>query len=100
MKNNAPRWMVVGSAVLVVAATACGLSLAEERPPSTAAPVHFMGLINDYTPSAAVTKGGPYEMRGKWSLDIDERRGAGAVLGGHEHGDLGLRDRPEHGQQG
>lgn len=75
MKNNAPKWVVLGSAVLVSAATACGLSLAEERPPSSAPPVHFIGLINDYTPSAAVTKGGPYEMRGKWSLDIDERRG-------------------------
>jgi hypothetical protein len=75
MKNNAPKWVVLGSAVLVSAATASGLSLAEEQPPSSALPVHFIGLINDYTPSAAVTKGGPYEMRGKWSLDIDERRG-------------------------
>jgi hypothetical protein len=38
-------------------------------------PVHYHGLLNDYTPSAAVVKGGPYEMRGKWSLDVDERRG-------------------------
>jgi hypothetical protein len=38
-------------------------------------PVHYHGLINDYTPSAAVVKGGPYEMRGRWSLDVDERRG-------------------------
>ena len=38
-------------------------------------PVHYSGLLNDYTPSAAVVKGGPYEMRGKWSLDVDERRG-------------------------
>jgi hypothetical protein len=75
MKNNALRWFVRGSVVLLAAATMGGLTLAEERPPSAAPPVHFMGLINDYTPSAAVTKGGPYEMRGKWSLDIDERRG-------------------------
>ncbi len=39
-----------------------------------ALPVHFSGLINDHTPSAAVVRGGPYEMRGKWSLDVDERR--------------------------
>jgi hypothetical protein len=38
-------------------------------------PVHFSGLLNDHTPSAAVVKGGPYEMRGKWSMDVDERRG-------------------------
>ena len=40
-------------------------------------PVHFSGLLNDHTPSAAVVKGGPYEMRGKWSLLVDERRGTG-----------------------
>ena len=28
---------------------------------------HFEGLINDYTPSTVA--GGPYEMRGTWSLD-------------------------------
>jgi hypothetical protein len=31
-------------------------------------PVHFSGLINDYTPSTS--PGGPYEMRGDWSLDV------------------------------
>jgi hypothetical protein len=40
-------------------------------------PVHYNGLLNDHTPSAAVVKGGPYEMRGKWSLTVDERRGTG-----------------------
>ena len=29
---------------------------------------HFEGLINDYTPSTVA--GGPYEMRGTWSLDV------------------------------
>ena len=63
-------------------------------------PRHFSGLINDYTPSAAVVGGGPYEMRGKWSLDLDERRGTATFDGGHEHGDLGLRDYARHGEQG
>jgi hypothetical protein len=31
-------------------------------------PVHFSGVINDYTPSTS--PGGPYEMRGDWSLDV------------------------------
>ena len=31
-------------------------------------PVHFRGVINDYTPSTS--PGGPYEMRGEWSLDV------------------------------
>ncbi len=49
-----------------------GLSSAEAgNPPG---PVHFSGLLNDYTPSAAVVKGGPYEMRGQWQLDLDQRQ--------------------------
>jgi hypothetical protein len=35
--------------------------------------VHLAGLINDYSPSNET--GGPYEIRGQWSLDID-RSGA------------------------
>ncbi|HEY2435002.1 MAG TPA: hypothetical protein VGI12_20200 [Vicinamibacterales bacterium] len=38
-------------------------------------PQHFVGLINDYTASAAVVAGGPYEMRGSWTLSLDERKG-------------------------
>jgi len=30
--------------------------------------VHFKGLINDYSPSNV--SGGPYEIRGTWSLDV------------------------------
>jgi len=35
--------------------------------------VHFKGTISDYTPSTVA--GGPYELRGSWSLDVD-RTGA------------------------
>ncbi len=31
-------------------------------------PVHFSGLINDYSPSTVA--GGPYEIHGDWSLDV------------------------------
>ncbi|HLK66090.1 MAG TPA: hypothetical protein VKU19_21800 [Bryobacteraceae bacterium] len=31
-------------------------------------PVHFNGLIHDYSPSTVA--GGPYEIRGEWSLDV------------------------------
>ncbi len=31
-------------------------------------PVNFSGSIHDYTPSTV--SGGPYEMRGEWSLDV------------------------------
>jgi len=37
------------------------------------APVHFSGLLNDYSPSTV--KGGPYEMRGIWSLDLHRESG-------------------------
>lgn len=72
--NKTLRWIARGSVVL--AATGLGgltAALAGDEQPRL--PSHFSGLINDYTPSAAVTTGGPYEMRGKWSLEVDERRG-------------------------
>src|SRR5580698_1922361 len=31
-------------------------------------PVHFGGVINDYSPSTV--SGGPYEIRGDWALDV------------------------------
>ncbi|HEY0745361.1 MAG TPA: hypothetical protein VGD63_01570 [Steroidobacteraceae bacterium] len=52
---------------------------AEEQPPSPQ-PALYSGLLNDYTPSAAVVKGGPYEMRGKWSLEVDPRGGTAKFL--------------------
>ena len=38
-------------------------------------PVHFSGVINDYSPSTV--SGGPYEIRGDWSLDV--QRGSGTA---------------------
>lgn len=72
MKNTALKWVVRDLVILSVASLG-GLALAGEReePP----PVHYQGLLNDYTPSAAVIKGGPYEMRGRWSLEVNERKG-------------------------
>lgn len=32
-------------------------------------PVHFSGLINDYSPSTV--KGGPWEMHGQWTLELN-----------------------------
>jgi hypothetical protein len=75
MKNKALRWVARDLAILSVATGLGGFTLAaageREEPP----PVHYNGLINDYTASAALVKGGPYEMRGRWSLDVNERRG-------------------------
>jgi hypothetical protein len=50
----------------------CGVALALTAGPVKAQElrqVHFDGQINDYTPSTV--SGGPYEIRGKWSLDVD-----------------------------
>ncbi len=50
----------------------CGLALAwaaENARAQDLRSVHFSGLINDYSPSNEM--GGPWEIRGQWSLDID-----------------------------
>jgi hypothetical protein len=39
----------------------------------TRAPNHFAGVINDYTAVAGGT--GPWEVRGPWTLDVNERTG-------------------------
>jgi hypothetical protein len=46
-----------------------GSAAAHEEP----VPSSFHGLINDYTPSGV--SGGPYEMHGKWHLELNEFRG-------------------------
>jgi hypothetical protein len=38
-------------------------------------PTQFSGLFNDYTPPAPTVSGGPYEMHGKWSLELNQQRG-------------------------
>jgi hypothetical protein len=38
-------------------------------------PEHFSGMLNDYTPPAPTVTGGPYEMHGRWSLQLAEERG-------------------------
>ena len=35
-------------------------------------PLHFSGLINDYSPLSATVKGSPWEMHGQWSLNLHE----------------------------
>jgi len=40
-------------------------ALAQER-----GPLHFSGLINDYSPLSATVKGSPWEMHGQWSMDV------------------------------
>jgi hypothetical protein len=38
-------------------------------------PVHFSGLINDYSPLSTSVKGSPWEMHGQWSMDLRPGQG-------------------------
>ena len=50
------------SLLLLVSGTC---ALAQERKP-----VHFSGLINDYSPLSSTVKGSPWEMHGQWTMDL------------------------------
>jgi hypothetical protein len=52
-------------ALLLLVSAIC--ALAQER-----RPVHFSGLINDYSPANPLISGSPYEMHGQWSMDLHE----------------------------
>jgi hypothetical protein len=79
-------------AAAIAAATLSGRPVHATGDRDRPSPRHFSGLINDYTPSAAVVGGGPYEMRGKWSLDLDERQGTAtfAAVMNMETSDYGI----------
>src|SRR5271155_3105972 len=69
MNSKALRWMVSVVAVVLLAVAIC----ARAQGPT---PTHFSGLINDYSPETINKKVvGPWEMRGKWSLDLRGRSG-------------------------
>jgi len=63
MKRPANRTRFYGIAMAVAAMALVQAQAQDIRP------VHFSGVINDYTPSTS--PGGPYEMRGEWSLDVE-----------------------------
>lgn len=48
----------------IALALAAGLAPAQDT-----RTVHFKGVVNDYSPSTV--SGGPWEIRGTWSLDVD-----------------------------
>lgn len=77
MRNQSKRAIYGMGAAAILAACTITTGRADDvnHAHQDGLPMYFSGLINDHTPSAAVTKGGPYEMRGKWSLVVDERRG-------------------------
>jgi hypothetical protein len=69
MKNKAFVWAIRSMAVLVLAAGVG--ALAQNWTPERFADKFFSGQINAYSPQTATTgTGGPYEIRGPWSLRL------------------------------
>lgn len=65
MKSKAFRWAIPAIAVLALTAGAGALAQNSKQ-------IKFSGTINDYTPAST---GGPWEVRGHWTLIVDERSG-------------------------
>jgi hypothetical protein len=55
--------------VLVILVLAVGTAALAQAPRH----LHFTGVINDYTPAVGST--GPWEVRGPWTMTLDERSG-------------------------
>ncbi len=70
MKSKALSVSARGTAALISAASLAGWAMAGDTP---SLPHHLGGLINDYTPASV--SGGPYEMRGKWSVEVNGSSG-------------------------
>jgi hypothetical protein len=69
VKSKTLSWMVSAVAVVVLAV---GISALAQAPN----PVHLSGSINDYSPETIKgTVVGPWEMHGKWSLDLKGNSG-------------------------
>ena len=69
-----------------------GCALAQEL-----RPVHFSGLINDYSPLSTSVKGSPWEMHGQWSMDLRPEWGtadfsADMTMSGYGKTDTGAVD--------
>ena len=67
MNSKSLSWAVRVLSVLVLLSTAAALAQ-ERRGANFNGVISFTGLINDYSP--ANVKGGPWEMHGQWSLDL------------------------------
>jgi hypothetical protein len=67
------RALVISLALGAATGGAAALSVAAQVPPRL--PAHLAGLLNDFTPSGVngvAIKGGPWEMHGRWTVEINE----------------------------
>lgn len=71
MKRNVLSSAVRSLCIFGLASASCALAQAPT-------PVHYAGVLNDYTPVDPNINGSPYEMHGQWSVDLD----------GQGHGDF------------
>lgn len=80
VRTSHTRTVLVSGTLALLAMGIGGQSraLARGAPPL---PTQFSGLLNDYTPTTvdgtttgATIKGAPYEMHGRWSLDMNPQR--------------------------
>ncbi|MGH9408393.1 MAG: hypothetical protein ACRD1V_02950 [Vicinamibacterales bacterium] len=79
------RWTLIAGGIALAMSVAAlngqGRGRGDDRNWPPPLPRHFSGLINDYTASATATPplvsiaGGPYEIRGTWTLTLDEKKG-------------------------
>ena len=68
--NSKSLWRMLSAVAIVV--LAAGITALAQAP----TPMHFSGLINDYSPETIAGKVvGPWEMHGKWSLDLKGKSG-------------------------
>jgi len=73
MKSNVLKTSVRSILILTSGAAALGGVTQAVAGAPPASPVHLGGLLNDYSPAhvnGTPVKGAPYEMRGRWSLDL------------------------------
>jgi hypothetical protein len=64
MKNKTLTFTMRALSLLLLVSATC--ALAQDR-----RQVHFSGLLNDYSPASTIS-GSPYEMHGRWSMDLHE----------------------------
>jgi hypothetical protein len=67
MRKKTPSWIISTLCVLTLV-TVTGTVAQNSAPFHRGRPLQFTGIINDYSPSTVT--GGPFEIRGNWTLEL------------------------------